>query len=401
MLSNTASGPADGAAKEPAWAAVASMTIGAFSLVAAEFLPASLLTPIATDLSISEGAAGQAVTMTAVFGFLAGLLIATAARSADRRHLLMGFSVLLVVSNLLVAFAPGLPLLLLGRMLLGIALGSFWALSTAVTMRLVPPALVPKALAVLMSGVSAATVFAAPLGSYLGDVVGWRGVFLLASLLGLMALAMQWRSLPAMRPHSVARLGTMFEVLMRPGTGLGMFAVLLVFAGHFIFFTYLRAYLEGGSGFSIDAISSILLGFGVANFLGTLLAGRMVQKSLRLTLVLVPLLMGTLALVMVGIGATSLSDVLGTVLWGLLFGGIPVAWSSWIARSIPDEAESAGGLFVAAIQFAIALGAGFGGLIFDLAGGAGTIGASGAVLLLAAVSIILGVRTREPVAVAA
>ncbi|MBO3758899.1 MFS transporter [Ciceribacter sp. L1K22] len=401
MLSNTTTAADESAARAPAWAAVASMTLGAFSLVAAEFLPASLLTPIAADLSISEGAAGQAVTMTAVFGFLAGLLIATAARTADRRHLLMGFSLALIVSNLLVAFAPSLPLLLLGRMLLGVALGSFWALSTAVTMRLVPPALVPKAIAVLMSGVSAATVFAAPLGSFLGDIVGWRGVFLLASLLGLVAFAMQWRSLPSMRPASSAKLSTMVEVLMRPGTGLGMVAVLLVFAGHFIFFTYLRAYLETGSGFTVEAISSILLGFGIANFLGTFLAGRMVAKSLRLTLVLVPLLMGTLGLVMVGIGASPLTDIVGTVLWGMLFGGIPVAWSSWIARSIPDEAESAGGLFVASIQLAIALGAGFGGLIFDLAGGTGTIAASGAVLLLAAVSIMLGVRTREPVAAAA
>lgn len=401
MISSTNHDPSADGTKTPAWAAVGSMTLGAFSLVAAEFLPASLLTPIAADLAISEGAAGQAVTMTAVFGFLAGLLIATAARTADRRHLLMGFSLALIVSNLLVAFAPGLPLLLLGRMLLGVALGSFWALSTAVTMRLVPEALVPKAIAVLMSGVSAATVFAAPLGSFMGDIVGWRGVFLLASLLGFIAFVMQWRSLPSMRPASVAKLGTMVQVLMRPGTGLGMFAVLLVFAGHFIFFTYLRAYLESGSGFSVEAISSILLGFGVANFLGTFLAGRMVAKSLRLTLVLVPLLMGTLGLVMVGIGAAPLTDIVGTVLWGMLFGGIPVAWSSWIARSIPDEAESAGGLFVASIQLAIALGAGFGGVVFDFAGGTGTIAASGAVLLLAAVSIMLGVRTREPVAAAA
>jgi Arabinose efflux permease len=385
----------------PAWGAVVATALGAFSLVTAEFLPASLLTPIAADLSISEGVAGQAVTMTALFGFLAGLLISSAARAVDRRHLLMFFSALLIVANLLVAFAPGLPLLLIGRVLLGVALGSFWALSTAIVMRLVPPTMVPRALSIVMSGVSAATVFAAPIGSYFGEIVGWRGVFLLAAALGLVALLTQWRTLPAMRPSGVTKLRTLFDVVLRPGIGLGMFAILLVFGGHFVFFTYLRAYLESGSGFSIEAISAILLGFGVANFFGTLLAGRMVQKSLRLTMIVVPLLMGALALVMVGMGAKPLSDILAVILWGLFFGGIPVAWSSWIARTVPDEAESAGGLFVASIQLAIGLGAGFGGAIFDLAGGAGTITASGIVLILAAVSIMLGVRTRAPVPAAA
>ncbi|PWW03930.1 putative MFS family arabinose efflux permease [Hoeflea marina] len=386
----------------PAWGAVASMTLGVFGLVTAEFLPASLLTPIATELSISEGAAGQAVTTTALFGFLTSLLITAAARGTDRRRLLMFFSVLLILSNLMVALAPGLPALLVGRVLLGVALGGFWSMSTAVTMRLVPPASIPRALSILMSGVSAATVLAAPVGSYLGDLFGWRAVFLLAAALGAVTLFVQWRALPAMRPTHVTRLRTLVDVLARPGIGLGMLAVLLVFAGHFVFFTYLRAYLELGSGFAIGAISAILLGFGVANFIGTLMAGRIIEKSLRLTLVAGPLAMATLALVLASSGGASpLVDIVAVVLWGLCFGAVPVAWSSWIARTVPDETESAGGLFVAAINLAIALGAGLGGAIFDIAGGFGTMAASGLVLVAAALSIFAGVRVRVPVAVPA
>ena len=106
---------------------------------------------------------------------LENLLISAAARGADRRHMMMIFSVLLIVSNLMVAFAEGVYMLLAGRVLLGIALGGFWAMSTAVTMRLVPPGLVPRALSILMSGVSAATVFAAPVGSYLGEIIVKKG----------------------------------------------------------------------------------------------------------------------------------------------------------------------------------------------------------------------------------
>lgn len=154
---------------KPARRAVYATALGVFGLIVAEFLPASLLTPMASSLGVSEGMAGQAVTATALVALVTGLLIATATRNIDRRWVLMFFSVLQIVSSLMVAFADSLAFLLLGRLLLGIAIGGFWAMSTATAMRLVPAAHVPKALAIIFSAVSVATVVAAPLGSYLGS----------------------------------------------------------------------------------------------------------------------------------------------------------------------------------------------------------------------------------------
>src|SRR5882757_74789 len=153
----------------PAWGAVASMMLGVFGLVTAEFLPASLLTPMARDLGVTEGLTGQAVTATATVALITSLLVVTLTRRIDRRVVLLAFSVLLIVSNLLVASAASLASLILGRVLLGMALGGFWTMSAATVMRLVPEGLVPRALSILFSGVSAATVFAAPFGSYVGD----------------------------------------------------------------------------------------------------------------------------------------------------------------------------------------------------------------------------------------
>ncbi|STT59896.1 putative inner membrane transport protein [Klebsiella pneumoniae] len=155
---------------KPAWRAVYALALGVFGLIVAEFLPASLLTPMASSLGVSEGMAGQAVTATALVALVTGLLIATATRNIDRRWVLMFFSILQIVSSLMVAFADSLAFLLLGRLLLGIAIGGFWAMSTATAMRLVPAAHVPKALAIIFSAVSVATVVAAPLGSYLGEL---------------------------------------------------------------------------------------------------------------------------------------------------------------------------------------------------------------------------------------
>ena len=378
----------------PAWGAVLAMTLGVFGLVGAEFLPASLLTPMAADLGISEGMAGQAVTATAAVALVTSLLITVVTRKLDRRLVLIGLSVLLIFSNLLVAMAANLPMLLVGRVLLGMALGGFWTLSAATMMRLVPEAVVPKALSVMFLGVSAATVFAAPVGSYVGDIVGWRNVFLGAAVLGAIALVVQLATLPSLPPRGHSRFGTLVEVLTRPGVGFAMVAILLVFTGHFAFFTYIRPFLETVTGVGVAGVSAVLLGFGIATFFGNYLGAVLLERSMRLTLTIMPVVMGALALSLSVFGGSLASDAAMVALWGLAFGAVPVAWTTWITRAVPDEAESAGGLFVAAINFAIATGAAAGGAIFDASGVTSVFVVSGVVLFLAALTIVSAVHTR-------
>jgi predicted MFS family arabinose efflux permease len=376
---------------EPAWPAVVSLALGVFSLVTAEFLPASLLTPMAAALHVSQGVAGQAVTATATVALIAGLLAAVVTRGLDRRLVLIGFSVMLIASDLLVATARDLPALLMARVLLGIALGGFWSMATAVAMRLVPETLVPRALSLVFSGVSAATIVAVPMGSYLGSQIGWRSVFLLGACIGLVTLLVQVVTLPRLPATGAARLSTLVEVLLRPRIGIGMVCTVLVFTGHFGLFTYIRPFLQGASGISTDGLSLLLLGFGLANFFGTFLAGFLLQRDLRATLALMPLLIGLAGLLLAsGIGGLP-AEALLVALWGMAFGGVPVAWSTWLSRAVPDEPESGGGLIVAAVQLAIATGAASGGAIFDLSGARGVFLGGGALLALTAGIVVLGV----------
>jgi predicted MFS family arabinose efflux permease len=370
------------------------MALGVFALVTAEFLPASLLTPIAADFKISEGAAGQTVTATAAFALLSSLLVTAVIRNLDRRIVMLGFTILLLISNLVAAFALNLPMLLIGRVLLGVALGGFWTMSAALTMRLVPEASVPRALSIIFSGVSAATIFAAPLGIYFGHLFGWRAVFLMAAGLAAITLIAQAATLPRMPASGSARLGTLVEVLRRPGVAVGMICAMLVFSGHFAFFTYLRPFLEFTTGAGIATISSVLLGFGVASLFGTLLAGFMLERSLRATLAAMPLVMAIFAVSLATSNSTLSIDLALITLWGLAFGAVPVAWSTWLTRTIPDEAESAGGLLVAAVQVAIMIGAAGGGAIYDFKGATAVFGASSLVLFAAAVMVLFVVPTR-------
>lgn len=377
----------------PAWAAVGSMTLGVFGLVTAEFLPASLLTPMAADLGITEGAAGQAVTATALVALVASLLVSAATQRIDRRSLLIAFSILLVISNLAVAFAPNLPLLIAGRVLLGVALGGFWAMSAALTMRLVPEELVPRALSILFSGVSAATIFAAPVGSYLGHLAGWRAVFLMAAAMGVVTIVAQVLTLPRMAPTGTARLRTLVDVLRRPQVALGIVAAMLAFAGHFAVFTYIRPFLETVTGVGINAVSAILLGFGLANFVGTLVAGALIERSLKAALLGMPLLMAGLGIALVTVPADTMGHTILFALWGFAFGGVPVAWSTWLTRAVPDQTETAGGLLVASVQLAISVGAAGGGAILAVDGVTGTVAAASLLLLMAVLIVLVGVRT--------
>ncbi|MGE8347643.1 MFS transporter [Pseudomonas helleri] len=380
----------------PAWMAVFSLAMGVFGLLTAEYLPASLLTPMAAELGVSEALAGQAVTVTAVAALFSGLLLPGLTRGIDRRVVLLGFSVLMIASNLLVAFSSSLMVLLVMRILLGIALGGFWSMAAAVAMRLVPPTLLPRALSIIFSGIAVGTVVAVPLGSYLGGLYGWRSAFVAAAAVGGVTLVFQLFTLPPLAPRRPARLRTVLEVLLRPGIAVGMLACVLVHTGHFALFTYIRPFLESTSGVGAEGLALMLLGFGAANFVGTLLAGWLLEKSPRGTLVLMPALVGVTALALVWLPASVPGQVVLLALWGMAFGGVPVAWSNWVARAVPDQAESAGGMVVASVQSAIAAGAAAGGAMFSFSGIDGVFVAAGILMLLAALLIGMRVKVQAP-----
>lgn len=380
----------------PAWMAVFSLAMGVFGLLTAEYLPASLLTPMAAELGVSEALAGQAVTVTAVAALFSGLLLPGLTRGIDRRVVLLGFSVLMIASNLLVAFSSSLIVLLIMRILLGIALGGFWSMAAAVAMRLVPPTLLPRALSIIFSGIAVGTVVAVPLGSYLGGLYGWRSAFVAAAAVGVVTLVFQLFTLPPLAPRRPARLSTVLEVLLRPGIAVGMLACVLVHTGHFALFTYIRPFLESTSGVGAEGLALMLLGFGAANFVGTLLAGWLLEKSPRGTMVLMPALVGVAALALVWLPASVPGQVVLLALWGMAFGGVPVAWSNWVARAVPDQAESAGGMVVASVQSAIAAGAAAGGAMFSFSGIDGVFVAAGILMLLAALLIGMRVKVQAP-----
>jgi predicted MFS family arabinose efflux permease len=393
MHSNSSSSPAE-PHRSASWGAVVALSLGAFALVASEFMPVSLLTPIATDLLISEGQAGQAIAISGAFALMTSLSIASLAGRLDRKVLLLGLTLLMIVSGTIAAFAPNYAVFMAGRALIGVAIGGFWSMSAATAMRLVPEKDVPRALAIVNGGNAMATVIAAPLGSFLGAYIGWRWAFF--CIVPVAAIAFCWKllSLPAMTPAAGSTSRSAFHLLKRAPVALGLAAVSVFFMGQFALFTYLRPFLETVTQVGASTLSLMLLIVGVAGFAGTALIGRFLKESLSNTLIVIPAVMAFIAVALIVFGASTSVTAILLAIWGLIATAAPVGWWTWLARTLPQDAEAGGGLMVAIVQLAITLGATLGGLLFDSIGYQGTFALS-AVLLVIAAGLALGMRGLE------
>lgn len=378
-----------------AWGAVVAMSLAAFALVASEFMPVSLLTPLATDLRISEGQAGMGISVSGLFALLMALMIAPVAATVERKRLLLFMILVMVVSGTVVALAANYEIFMAGRALIGVAIGGFWSLSTATAIRLVPARNVPRALALVNGGNALATVIAAPVGSYLGAFIGWRWAFFTVVPVAIMALAWLMISMPKLAPRPASSgSGNVLLLLKKPPVALGMLAVAGFFMGQFMLFTYLRPFLETVTRLEVSLVSFVLLLIGICGLVGTFLIGAFLKDSgLFRTLVGVPVVMAVIAMALVAYGNSLLATATLLGIWGLIATATPVAWFTWIARTVPDDIEAGGGLFVAICQLAIALGGTVGGIIFDALGYRATFEVSALLLALTSVLAYLAGRS--------
>jgi predicted MFS family arabinose efflux permease len=375
--------------KKHAWMGVISLSVGVFALVTAEFLPASLLSRIAGDLGVTEGVAGQSVSVTAIIAAIAGLIIPVVLSRVDRRHLMIALSVVAVLSNVLVALAPNYPILLLARVLLGITIGGFWSLAISMTARLVPPSKLGLGLTIVNVGVSLATVAAVPLGTLLGELWGWRAVFLLAGAVGVVAIVIQFVALPSVRSVRSDGFRPLFQTLRSRLILLCLAAMALMGAGHFAGFTYIRPAATDIGGLRPEQLALLLLAYGVGIVAGNLAAGPLADKALRVAVFVFPVVLGAAMISFALLEGNTVLLFVAATLWGAGFGALPTAIGTWLARAEPDKLESVGGLQTAVFQIAIALGAFIGGILVDGAGVATALIVGGAAALVGSIVIVL------------
>lgn len=350
------------------WLSVVSLTFGSFALISSELLPMAVLTPMATDLGVSEGAAGQAVTLTAIFAGIAAPTVALIIGHMDRKLINLILCILVIVSNVSVALTSDYLVLLAARTLLGIAIGGFFALAGATVVRLVTIEDMGKGMSIVFMGLSAGLVVAPALSALIGEAFGWRAAFMAAAGAGLFALILQAICLPSVPATNAASLSSMFGLLKRRHVRVGLVVGLLFFGGEVCGFTFMRPYLETNGGLDATSIAPVLLVLGLASLLGSAIAGAFADRVLRDGFATTFLMLGVATIGLLALSTSYVALLAFAAAWGIAIGAGPVMTQTWMGRAAPDQLEGVGGLFLAVIQLGITLGAIAGGIAMDVVG---------------------------------
>jgi predicted MFS family arabinose efflux permease len=383
------------------WVAVLSVALGAFVLVLSEFLPIGLLPAIAADLRIGVGTAGLMVVATGLTGAIGAPVVTVLTSRVDRRIVLWSLTGLLVVADLLGAFAPNLGVLLVARMLLGLAIGGFWSIGAGIASRLVQPSAVIRATSFITAGISIATVVSLPLGAFVSSVSTWRTAFLIGAGLGVVALALQLALLPRIPALQRVRFATLGQLLAIPRARVGLIATALAFIAQFAAYTYVAPYLQQLVRVSPTTITIALLAFGVAGIAGNFAAGVTLNRSVTGTLAVTKVVLAV-AVVSLPLLAWSLPGVFVLlVLWGFVWGALPLGLQTWMSQAAPGASDGSLALFVTTIQLAISAGSVIGGIGVSTVGIAFDFFLSGGIALAALVVLLSVGRLRRPVVVAA
>ncbi|MGN2366424.1 MFS transporter [Streptomyces luridiscabiei] len=351
------------------WLGVAAITASLFVFLTTELMPIGLLTPLSESLDVSVGAAGLMVTAQGIAAGLGVPFIVAWSRRVNRRKLLVTLLAVLAIGNLITSIAPNYPLILGTRLIMGFASGVFWAIGVTMAMRIVPEKHANRAAAVVMSGISIATVVGIPLGTLLESAGDWRTTFLIWSALSavvLIAVAVTVPSLPSANAVSVREVFT----LPLKNVQLRVVLIMVVFfvLGHFGAYTFVRPYLEESTSATVGFITVVLIVFGIGGAVGNFIGGHTVNKSLRGSFIVGGLIMVASLVLLLTIGANKVGVIIAMTLWGLAFGVVQLSQINMTLSAAPQQFEAAMSLNTMAYNTCIALGALIGGLFADHVG---------------------------------
>ena len=376
--------------------ALLALTAGAFGIGTTEFVLMGLLTQVAADLQVSIAAAGLLISGYALGVAVGAPVLTIATRHMPRKTVLLALMAIFTLGNLACALAPSYGWLMAARVVTALAHGTFFGVGAVVATGLVPPERRASAIAIMFTGLTAATVLGVPAGAWLGLEFGWRATFWAVMLIGVLALAVLAAFVPRSPAEAPAPLRDELAVLARPQVLLGLAMTVVGYAGVFAVFTYVQPLLTQRTGLSDGAVSAVLLLFGGGMAAGNLLGGRLADRGTM------PAVLGTLAALTLVLA--SMQFVIGTPVTAVIFFGVlGVASFATVAPlqlRVLEKAHGAGqnlasSLNIAAFNLGNAIGAWVGGLTIVHGPGLGALGWVAALITLAGLGIALWSRALD------
>ncbi|SDZ10097.1 Predicted arabinose efflux permease, MFS family [Saccharopolyspora shandongensis] len=378
------------------WLGVVAVMLGIFSIVTIEILPIGLLTSIGADFAISDGMAGLMMTMPGFLAAISAPLVTVATARIDRRLMLSGFMALLALASFLAAVAPDYWLVLVSRVLVGITIGGFWSIAAGLAGRLVRAESVGRATAVIFAAVPLGSVLGVPVGTFIGDLAGWRAAFAVMGVLAAAVFAMLLAVVPAMPPVQVTRLSVLRGMFRGGNIRFALLLTFLVVLAHFGAYTYVTPFLEQVTHVGPGLITAFLLTYGVAGIVGNFAGGALVARRPHAAFGIAAGMIAGATLLQPVLGRSGIGAVGLLVVWGIAYGAVPVASQTWFAKSAPHAPEAASVLLTASFQATLSTGALVGGVVLDRTSPSTVMALGGATAALAVLATWLHFAMRVP-----
>lgn len=369
--------------------ALLALAMTGFICIVTETLPAGLLPEIGSGLGVSASFAGQMVTVYALGSLLAAIPLTIATQSWRRRTVLLLTIVGFLVFNSVTALSSNYWLTLIARFFAGVSAGLAWSLIGGYARRMVVPQLQGRAMAVAMVGTPIALSLGVPLGTWVGGLIGWRMAFGLMSGMTLLLVALVLIKVPDYPGQSSSQRMALREVLFTPGVRSVLGVVFTWMLAHNILYTYVAPFVsEAGLASDVDLV---LLAFGVAALAGIWVAGRLVDRHLRKTVLASLAIFATVSAFFGLFSGSALAIYIGVVIWGLTFGGAATLLQTALADSAGEGADVALSMNVVVWNSAIAGGGLLGGVLL---GHSGVSSFPWVLLMLLLLSLVIASRAR-------
>ncbi|WP_413601937.1 MFS transporter [Curtobacterium sp. Curtsp57] len=372
---------------------IAVLGLATFFAITTELMPVGLLGTMSTDLGVTESTMGIVITVYATAVALLALPLTSLTARMPRKTVLVSTLVGYTVSNLMIALAPSFAIVCAGRVVGGIAHALFFSVASAYATRIVPPRLAGRAIAFVYSGSSLGFVIGVPLATGVGESIGWRpavgAVAVCAAILAVVALAF----LPGVRGTSSPHIGSP-KAWARSGLLAVVVADLLLFAGHYIVYTYIGPYAID-AGLASGLVSGALLVLGGTGVIGLWLAGMFVDKAPRQTLIAAVATMAAAFVALPFVHGSLIGTMIVAGVWMAANGTTGTLFMAAAIRTGGVSPDIAGALVNGASNIGIAAGAAIGGQVLGLTG-MQTMPFAGAVVLLGSLGVVVAARRGFP-----
>jgi len=376
------------------WVALLAFTTLAFSAIITELLPAGVLFEMAKDLHVPASRIGQLVSYFAIGTVLTAMPAAALTRNMSRKPLLLFVTFGFVISNGITALSHDYLLTVTVRITAGGFSGLLWPLLAGYTSKLVSKKNTGKAIAVVMAGSTLALSIGLPVGSFFGQLLGWRATFGALSVLSILLIAWIAWKVPDRAGDGKNEGASLSELLKMPGVALVLSTTFMASLSVYVSYTYLSPILIS-KGIT-ESVSYALLLFGIGAVVGIFITGKLIDGYLRMTLLAAVVLQGISMFVIGMAGHIPQVLYISTILWGISFGGLPSLLQTATINAAKGSPEVGSSMTVTVYNIGVFSGSFMGGLILDFASAGTLTWTSQALIIIVIFSVIIGRKSAFP-----